>query len=181
MRYWLGCLLLLTSVVNAAENKHTMGGMLGTAWFHFEDALEEKQTDPMVGAFYDYRLHPHLAINVTFLEAEGEQCFVACSLIDGREAELKSLQASIKAFLPITQRLDVFARAGVARYNLEITGNDLVNDYQLLNRDEYGTDGVVGVGFQVRKSFLRIGAEWQYQRLGDDYTESLAVLVGATF
>lgn len=181
MRYGLVCLLLIAFGVNAADDKHTMGGMLGTAWSHFEDVREEKQTDTMVGFFYDYRLHPHLAMNVTFLEAEGEQCFVVCSLVDGREAELKSLQASIKAFLPITQRLDVFARAGVARYNLEITGNDLVSDYQLPDRDEYGTDGVVAVGFQVRKSFLRIGVEWQYQRLGDNYTESLTVLVGATF
>lgn len=180
MRYWLGCLLLMAFGVNAAEDKHTVGGMLGTTWLSLEDAREENQRDPMPGFFYDYRLHPHFAMNMTFLKAEGEQCFVQC-YTGGRKAKLTSFQASVKGFLPISQNIETFARAGVARYRLEVTGNALSSEYQLPDRDDTGVDAVVAVGFQVSNRFVRVGAEWQHQRLGDDYADSLAVLVGVTF
>lgn len=180
MRYMLGLLLVMAVGVNAAEDKHTLGFMLGTSQLDLADDREKDQNDPMSAFFYDYRLHPHYAINVSYLDAEGEYCVVVCTS-ENRYAQLKSWQASVKGFLPVNSRLELFGRAGVTRYRFEITGNAGYSDYQLPDRDDSGTGAVLAVGLQAQRGWFRIGTELQHQFMGSDSATSLAVLLGVAF
>lgn len=79
---WITLLVIAFSFsqIQAAENKHSLGGLYGTGVANAEIDNEDDDWAAQQGIFYEYHIDSNLTIHTAIIEGADDFCLIVCSI-----------------------------------------------------------------------------------------------------
>jgi hypothetical protein len=174
----LPCLIVASMTSTGAV---AAGGYLGAAVVNSD--VGARESSGKLGLQGAYRFHDRLALELAYLDLGEWNWIEACpgpcipEDITRFRLDAQRFDLAIAGTLPLTSRLQLYARAGVARLSSRLRGNHMLSGPITDERDT-DTVGVAGAGAQFRV-WRQVSLNLQWDRLDSKLGELDSLWVGA--
>ncbi|MGC3962956.1 MAG: porin family protein [Rhodocyclaceae bacterium] len=173
--------VLATSAAMAAEPGFYVGANVGAAKQDVNSDGHYKDTPATYGVYGGYNFDKNFGVEIGYQDLGGISATKANG--DTAKARTNAYSADFVARLPLTDRLDVYGKLGVVRYDRSYSGLDSASS-------DTGTGGKVAIGteYSVTKNFGLRAELAQYQgipnrdEMGVSFKDSSTVMtLGANY
>lgn len=175
-------LLLISTASYSTDKKHTVGLNVGMANGEFKGSTNDGDGFAQAYFFYNYQAFNDISFEVAYTSAkaiddwdwdckEPTNALVNCNYDGGKaplfntaaeDFDLDGLVIAIKAALPLSQRNDLYGKAGIQYYDYDL------HNSRFYSQGDSGTGSFIEAGWQYRWDLgIGMDAGIRYQDMGD--------------